>query len=400
MDRPVDKPHTDAPAPSTSDESIFGTRQFSLFNLFGFRVKLDISWFLLALLITWTLAAGLFPYNYPGLSQKSYWWMGVASAIGIFFSIVFHEFSHSLVARHFGMPIKGITLFIFGGVAEMEEEPPTAKAEFLMAVAGPIASLVLAAVFLQLYIMGQANNWYTPFVAVIHYLGYINLIVAIFNLVPAFPLDGGRMLRAGLWQWKKNLTSATRLASQIGSGFGLLLIVFGIFNFIQGNFIGGMWIGLIGMFLRGAAAASYRQVVMRELLQGEPVSRFMNTNPVVVPSDITVQQLVEDYVYKYHFKMFPVVDGDQLRGCITTRKVRELSHDQWPQKNVEYLLDSCSPENTVSPDTDTSKVLSAMARPGAVNRLLVVENNRLAGILSLTDLKEYIALKLDLEPPR
>ncbi|MGD8570557.1 MAG: site-2 protease family protein [Gammaproteobacteria bacterium] len=400
MDRPVHNPQHNAPASSANDESIFGTRQFSLFNLFGFQVKLDISWFLLALLITWTLAAGLFPYNYPDLSRPTYWWMGVASAIGIFFSIVFHEFSHSLVARRFGMPIKGITLFIFGGVAEMHEEPPNAKAEFLMAVAGPIASFVLAAVFFQLYTMGLANHWYVPLVGVLHYLSYINLIVAIFNLVPAFPLDGGRMLRAGLWQWQQNLTSATRLASQIGSGFGILLIVFGILNFIQGNFIGGMWIALIGMFLRGAAAASYRQVVMRELLQGEPVRRFMNTNPVVIPSDITVRQLVEDYVYKYHFKMFPVVDGDQLRGCITTRTVRELSRDQWDQKQVKDLLDDCSPENTVSPDTDTSKVLSVMMRPGAVNRLLVVENNQLAGILSLTDLKEYIALKMDLEPPR
>ena len=392
------KPH---PQPGNEkDESVFGTRQFSLFSLFGFRVKLDISWFLLALLITWTLAAGLFPYNYPGLSQQTYWWMGIFSAIGIFLSIVFHEFSHSLVARHFGMPIRGITLFIFGGVAEMQDEPPNAKTEFLMAVAGPIASFVLAAVFYQIFDLGKSNNWYMPLVGVTHYLAYINLIVAIFNLVPAFPLDGGRMLRAGLWYWKNNLTYATRLASQIGSAFGLFLIFLGILTFIQGNFIGGMWSALIGMFLRGAAAASYRQVVMRELLQGEPVRRFMNTNPVTVAPSITIQQLVNDYIYKYHYKMFPVVDDGELLGCITANKVKDLPREHWDQQQVQDFLDVCSGDNTVSPDTDTSKLLATMMRPGGANRVLVVENGKLAGILSLTDLKEYIALKLDLEPPQ
>jgi Zn-dependent protease/predicted transcriptional regulator len=304
------------------------------------------------------------------------------------------------VARRYGMPIKGITLFIFGGVAEMHEEPPNAKAEFLMAVAGPTASFVLALIFFQLFGIAKANHWYTPAVGVLHYLGYINLIVAIFNLVPAFPLDGGRMLRAGLWQWKKSLADATRLASQIGSGFGLFLIVLGIFSFIQGNFIGGMWIALIGMFLRGAASASYRQVVMRELLQGEPVRRFMNTNPVTVTPDITVQKLVNDYIYKYHYKMFPVVADDTLYGCISTRKIREIPRNEWEQKQVKDVQDECSSDNTVSPETDTSDVLTAMTRPGAANRLLVVENKKLVGILSMTDLKEYIALKLDLEPPR
>ena len=199
-------------------KGLTGFRQFRLFTLFGFEVRLDLSWLLLALLISWSLGAGMFPADYPGLPPRTYAWMGVAGALGVFFSIVFHEFSHSMVARHYGMPIKGITLFIFGGVAEMEEEPPGPKSEFLMAVAGPLASFLLAFIFTRIEAIALLRGWPTPIVGVSSALAYINTVVAIFNLVPAFPLDGGRMLRAALWYFKKDMHAATRIASQMGSG--------------------------------------------------------------------------------------------------------------------------------------------------------------------------------------
>jgi Zn-dependent protease/predicted transcriptional regulator len=374
-----------------------GFGQYRLFSLFGFQVKVDLSWLLLALLISWSLAAGLFPDEYPDLSRRAYAWMGVACAVGVFFSIVFHEFSHSIVARRFGIPIRGITLFIFGGVAEMEKEPPSPKSEFLMAVAGPLASFLLAFVFSRIEALAEANTWSTPVIGVFHTLAYINVVVAVFNLVPAFPLDGGRMLRAALWNWKRDLRVATRLSSRLGRGFGLVLMVLGGIAFIRGNFIGGMWWFLIGIFLRGAASASYRQVLMHEILHDEPVRRFMKRDPVTVPPSITIREWVEDYVYRYHFKMFPVVGNSNLVGCINVRSIKEIPRNEWQTRTVREFMEPCSTANMVSPDTETSSLLSALVRPGENSRYMVVDNGRLVGMISLKDLLDLIALKLEIE---
>jgi Zn-dependent protease/predicted transcriptional regulator len=373
-----------------------GIKGYRLFRIFGFEVKLNLTWLLLGLLITWTLAVGLFPFDYPGLAVSTYWWMGVAGAIGILFSIVFHELSHSLVARHYGLSIGGITLFIFGGVAEMQEEPASPKIEFLMSVAGPVASIVLALILFEIERLIIAQQWATSAQGVIHYLAVVNLIVAAFNLIPAFPLDGGRMLRAALWHWKKNLRSATRIASGVGSAFGIFLMLFGVFAFISGNFIGGMWWFLIGIFLRSAASMSYRQLQVRELLSDKPVSDFMSKHPITVPPSTSVEDWMENYVYKHHFKMFPVVEGSELRGCITTDDLKKISRDQWSQKTVDELRTPCD-GNTVSPDTSSEKLLADMTRQNANTRYMVVENNHLVGMISMKDLREYIALKMELE---
>jgi len=374
-------------------------RQLPLFRLFGFQVKLDLSWLLIALLITWTLAAGLFPQSYPGLSREMYWWMGITGAAGIFFSIVFHEFCHSLVARHYGLNIRGITLFIFGGIAEMEKEPATPKSEFLIAIAGPLASFLLAFVFYQVHLLATANEWSVFIIGVTYYLAYLNTILAIFNLVPAFPLDGGRMLRAALWAWKKNLRSATRIASRIGSGFGLVMMILGVLWVLQGIFIAGMWWFLIGVFLRVTAAASFKQVLLQEALQDQPIRRFMTSQPLTVPPSLSIEQLVQDYIYRHHFKMFPVLENSRLLGCITTREVKTVPQEKWSDRTVGELTSPCSADNTVSPDTDAMQVLSLMTQPNASSRFMVVEDQRLIGIISLTDLKEFLSLKLELESP-
>ena len=382
------------------EKQSFGFGQFRLFSLFGFQVKLDLSWLLLALLITWSLAAGLFPDDYPGLSRRVYAWMGIAGAVGVFFSIVFHEFSHSLVARHFGMPIKGITLFIFGGVAEMEKEPPSPKSEFLMAIAGPTASFLLAFVFSRIEALAIASAWPVPVVGVCHSLALINTIVAVFNLVPAFPLDGGRMLRATLWHWKNDLRTATYISSRIGSGFGLLLMILGIVAVIQGEFIGGMWWFLIGIFLRGAAATSYQQLLLHEFLHDQPVRHFMRRDPVTVPPSISIREWVEDYVYRHHFKMFPVVEHSNLLGCIRIESIRQMPKIEWQNKTVGELMEPRSKANTVSSDTETTSLLSAMVQPGNQTRYMVVDRDQLVGMVSLKDLLELVALKLEIESRR
>ena len=384
---------------SDAKRGITGFRQIRLFSLFGFEVKLDLSWLLLGLLIGWSLGAGMYPAEYPGLTNTAYAWMGVAGAIGVFFSIVFHEFSHSLVARHFGMPIRGITLFIFGGVAEMEEEPPSAKSEFLMAVAGPIASFVLSFIFARIAGIAELRDWPAPIAGVCGSLACINMIVAIFNLVPAFPLDGGRMLRAALWQWKKDVRWATRISSQMGSGFGFALMLLGVVAFIQGNIIGGMWWFLIGIFLRGAAASSYQRLLFQEMLHEKPVTEFMRPDPVTVPSSISVRELVEDYVYRHHFKMFPVVDGDVLLGSVGIENIRQLPRERWTVTTVRDVMEPCSEDNTVAADMQAEKLLNLLIRPAKQSRYLVVDSDRLVGIISLRDVMELLALKLDIESP-
>lgn len=376
-----------------------GLGQYRLFSLSGFEVKLDLSWLLLALLITWSLGAGVFPVEYPDLPRRVYAWMGIACAIGVFFSIVFHEFSHSVVARQFGLPIKGITLFIFGGVAEMEKEPPSPKSEFLMAAAGPLASFLLAFLFSEIESFAVAREWPVSFVGVFDKLAYINVVVAIFNLVPAFPLDGGRMLRAALWKWKNDMRAATQISSRIGAGFGLALMLLGGFSFIQGNFIGGMWWFLIGIFLRSAATASYQQLLLQEVLRDKPVRDFMRRDPVTVPPSVTVQEWIEDYVYQHHFKMFPVVEESRLLGCISIDSIKQIPRADWPGKTVSEVMEPVSDANAVPADAETMKLLSTMVRPDTRSRFMVVENDQLVGMISLKDLQELIALKLEIESP-
>ncbi|HUB83719.1 MAG TPA: site-2 protease family protein [Bryobacteraceae bacterium] len=375
---------------------MFG-KQVTLFKLFGFEVRVDASWLFLAFLITWTLAVGYFPYRYHGLPTLDYWWMGVACAIGLFASIVVHELSHSLVARQHNLPMKGITLFIFGGVAEMSDEPADAKTEFLMAIAGPIASIVIGCVLYLVYAAGR-NTWSTPVAGVIGYLAWLNLVLAAFNLVPAFPLDGGRVLRSALWYWKGNLAWSTKIASSIGSGFGILLMVLAVWQLFSGNFVGAMWWFLIGLFLRGAAESSYRQLMMRQALTGEPVSRLMSSTPVTVTPDTSIEHLVEDYIYKKHYKMFPVVSegSERLAGCVTTSDVKRIPRGEWPAHRVQELVHPCSDDNTVSSDTDAVKALAKISKSGQ-SRLMVVDHDRLVGVISLKDLMAFLAAKLDLE---
>lgn len=374
---------------------MFGNR-IRLFSLFGFEVSLDPSWLIIAVLVVWSLAKGYFPYMHPGHPARLYWIMGVAGAIGLFLSIVFHEFWHSLVARQYGLAMKGITLFIFGGVAEMEEEPANPKTEFLMAAAGPLSSLILAGIFYVGYHLGRGTNWSAPVAWVLEYMGYMNLILAGFNLVPAFPLDGGRILRSILWGWKGDLRWATNVASTVGSGFGIFLIVVGVLNVLGGNFIGGMWWFLIGLFLRSVARSTNQRLQTRRALEGEPLSRFINRHPVTAPPDISVEEFVNDYVYKHHYKFFPVVDQARLVGCVSTRELKEIPRDEWPRRQVGELARHCSAENTISPDADAVEALSIMRRTGA-SRLMVTQGDRLIGVVALKDMLELLALKMELE---
>jgi len=371
-------------------------KKFSLFKLLGFEVNVEPSWLILAALIVWSLASSVFPRDYAGLPQAAYWWMGIVGALGLFASIIFHELCHSLVARRYGLPIVGITLFIFGGVAEMKEEPPSARSEFLMAAAGPVSSAALGLGFYALTVAGRREGWPIAILAVLSYLASLNASLAAFNMLPAFPLDGGRVLRSLLWGWKSNLRWATRIASRIGSGLGVLLVVLGVVDLFLGNFVGGLWLFVIGSYVQNASRASYRQMFVREALRGETVARFMKSDPVTVSSSLSIHDLVHDYVYRYHYKMFPVMEGAQLAGCVSTRSIRQVPQEEWGTRTVGDLVHTCSPQNTIRSDADALEAISTMSRTRN-SRLMVVDGERLVGVITLKDLLDFLSLKLDLE---
>jgi CBS domain-containing protein len=291
--------------------------------------------------------------------------------------------------------MKGITLFIFGGVAEMDEEPPSAKSEFWMAFVGPVSSVVLGGIFYaaDAIIHPRAPG---PVQGILLYLAVANVILAGFNLLPAFPLDGGRVLRSILWSLKKDLLWATRVSSGIGSVFGILLIIFGLFSVFNGDVVGGIWWFLIGMFLKQSAAASYQQLLARRALEGEKVERFMIPNPVSVPPSLSLGQLIRDYVYRYHYKTFPVVGSSGPVGCISLGQVKDVPKKEWDQHTVAEYLSGNSPQNTIRPETDAVEALSVMNRSGNT-RLMVVRDGKLVGIVSLRDLLKFLSIKLELE---
>lgn len=374
---------------------MFGKR-FTLFTVFGFAIRADLSWLVILTLVVWSLASGVFPEAYPGHTLGTYILMGLAGALGLFASVVVHELCHSLVARRYGLTMEGITLFIFGGVAEMTEEPPNPKTEFLMALAGPVASLVIGVVAVAAAFLGSASAWWPAGFITLRWIGFINILLAVFNLIPGYPLDGGRILRSILWHIKGRLRWATRIASRVGEVLGLLLIGFGLVSLLTSNPVGGMWDILIGWFLWVAARQGYQQVLVRQALAGEPVQRLMTAEPVTVPPTASLEQLVNDYVYRFHHKMFPVVDDGRLAGCITTREVREVPRAEWASRTVGEVARACEAVNTIAAGSDALAALGQMSRTG-VSRLMVVDGQRLAGIVSLKDLMGFLARKLELE---
>lgn len=368
-----------------------------LFTLFGFRVRMDLSWLLLAALVTWSLATGYFPTTAPGLTSADYWWMGIAGVVILLFSLVFHELSHSLVARRFGLPIGGITLFVFGGVAEMEAEPVSPRAEFLMAIAGPLSSFFLAALAFAASSWGDRGALPVSLHAILHYMAMLNFVLGAFNLIPAFPLDGGRMLRAALWHFKGSSRTATRIAARIGGYFGFALIAIGVLNAFQGDLVGGLWMGLIGLFLRGAANASLMQSVVARGLQGERVERFMTPDPSTVSPEVTLRELVDRYIYRDRHEAYPVVTEDgRIAGIVTVHDVRAQPHEAWSTTTVGQVATESGPDNTIDASADATRALALMQK-GQLGRLMVTRNGRLVGIVALKDMMRLFALRMDLE---
>jgi Zn-dependent protease len=364
-------------------------RRFKLFRIFAIDITLDASWIPCAALIGWSLARGVFPDVSPGLPPALYVWMAIAGTLGLFAAIILHELAHSLVARHFGIAIHTITLFIFGGVAQLEDEPRTARSELLVAIAGPAASLALAALAFLGETAAIAAEAPDAAVRVLWYLAFVNTALALFNLIPAFPLDGGRVLRAALWAWRGDLMWATLIAAAAGSTFGIFLMIVGGLDMVSGNLVGGAWRLLIGLFLRGAAQSSREEMVTRALTAGVPVSAAMNRSPIAVPPALSVAALIEDFIYRFPHRCFPVTDQGHLLGTISLDRISLIDPEERAETWIYDVMIPIAAQDLAAPGSDLLAESRRMKREGR-QRLWIVQDGMLVGILSLHDLRQYL----------
>lgn len=370
-------------------------KQIELIRVFDIPIKLDLSWFIIVAFISWTLAAGYFPLKYPELDRSIHWVMGIFSAMLLFVSVLLHELSHSLIAKKNNIPIRGITLFIFGGVAEMTEEPPTAQSEIKMAVAGPICSGFLALFFYVISIFFTSFLLVIPLIGILKYLVFINLVLMIFNLLPGFPLDGGRILRAVIWNYTGDIKKATYTTSRIGSALGIFLIIFGFLNIFTGNFIGGLWFAFIGIFLKGAAETAYQQLMSGKLQHDIKISDIMTRNVVTIKDSTTIDKLIDDYFLRYRYNSYPVVSNGMLMGIVSIHDVKQIPREDWNRVNIRKILDSKIINLCVSPDEDANSAMSKMVKTG-IGRIPVLDNGKLVGIISRRDIMQILQHKLGL----
>jgi Zn-dependent protease/predicted transcriptional regulator len=366
-----------------------------LTKILGIEIWIDYSWLVIFALVTWSLAGGFFPKEYPGLTSLTYWVMGALAAILLFFCVLLHELSHSYVAQKSGIAVPRITLFIFGGVAQIAEDPENPKIELNVAVAGPICSLLLALLFwiLSKSVLVSSN---IQLLAIFEYLAFINIALAIFNLVPGFPLDGGRILRAYLWDRWGDIRKATHTVSRIGSGFGIGLIIFGLINFFLGNFIGGIWLVFIGMFLNQASKSGYRMTLAKDALSGVKVKDIMTSKVTSVPASISLNELVNKYFHHYIFVCFPVVDEEgELLGLVSLKQLKDVPKELWDQKTVDDIMMTNSDFNILSPDDEALKAVNLIMR-NDLGRAPVVERRKLVGIITRRDIMTFLSIKYEL----
>ena len=359
----------------------------------GIDLYIDSSWLIIFFLVTWTLAGNYFPSQNPGSPLLLNWLLGIVASILFFVSVLAHELSHSLVAQQQGEKVQDITLFIFGGVAHIGDEPDTPLKEFLIAFVGPLTSIAIGIV--------SYGTWWllggiTPAVAsIFRYLGFINIALACFNLVPGFPLDGGRILRAVIWGITKNLKAATRVASISGKVVAFLLIFLGIWMIFTGLTLNGLWLIFIGWFLYNAAMNSYRHLLVKDALHEIRVGDLMITNFDTVPPAMTVQQLVDDYILRHRDRGFLVTEGGLVKGIVCLHDVKQVPREQWPTTTVERVMIPHDRLEKVSPQDDASIALNKLTAKN-IHQVPVVQANKVMGILRRNDILNYLQLHRDL----
>jgi Zn-dependent protease len=355
-------------------------------RILGIPIDLDYSWFLIAALVTWLLAVSYYPVEFKGGTSVEYWLMGAVTAVLFFGSIVVHELAHSWVALRYNIPVHRITLFIFGGVSQIAAEPPSATAEFLIAIVGPITSLALAALF---YLSEPLLANIGPALAIAKYLALINGTLGVFNLIPGFPLDGGRVFRALVWGANKNFRRATLIAASTGRFFGFLFIVLGVLQVLRGSVANGLWTAFIGWFLESAAGAQVQQQMVQGLLVGHKVSEVMGSACTHVPGDAFLQELVDEQVLTHGRRCFLVDRGDQVVGLLTLHNVKQIPRALWTTTTAAQAMVPLDKVSRIDPNAELWTAMEKMSR-GGISQMPVMLGNNPVGMLSTSDIVKYL----------
>jgi Zn-dependent protease len=362
-------------------------------RIFGIDIKIDSSWIIIFILFSWVLSANYFPHRFHDWSRSLCWTLGIITSLLIFVSVLVHELAHSLVALKQGEKVRSITLFLLGGVAQISEEPKQPLREFTMALAGPLTSLLIAFLFLMLSFVLRGIS--EPLWASASYLALINAVLAIFNLFPGFPMDGGRVLRSIIWKVTGNLKKATKIASIVGQGFAFFLIFVGILQIFRANLVPGIWLILIGWFLHSAAVRGYEQVMVQSLLKGVRAEDLMTKNFETVPADLPVQSLVDDYILKKKERVFLVADNGSLKGIVCLEDVKRTPSEKWREVKVEEIMTPKEKLEAVSPDANGSQILSSITTKD-IHQIPVMEGEKISGIICRTDVLRFIQLRSEL----
>lgn len=361
-------------------------------RLFGVEIRLHYTWFFIFVLLTWSLAWGYLPFEYPGHSDTFYWGVGTVSAAILFVSVLIHEIAHSVVAQRYKIKVNSITLYFLGGVSETAEEAHSPDAELRMAAAGPLTSIALGVAFYGAFLLGGAALPAAA-VAVLEYAGYINIVLAAFNLIPAFPMDGGRILRGIIWGRRKDVLSSTRTVTNISRIISFIFIGIGLFDTIFYSDFSGIWLLFIGLYVSSSAQASMNETRVTQALTGVTVGEIMTKEVKTVEPDLTLQQL-QDYALtptKHHG--FPVVKDGELLGLVTDEDVRRVNPAHWDERRVDEVMREMKNLVTVTPGDAAVDALIKLAKAG-VGRLPVVENGKLVGIVTRSDFARVIQERL------
>ena len=371
--------------------------QIKLGRIAGIAIGLHYSWFIIAFLIGLSLIEQ-FHASMPQWSNAVTWSVACVTAVLFFVTLLFHELAHSLVAKAKGLRVRSITLFALGGVSQIESESPDAKTEFWIAIVGPLSSLAIGIVCLAL---ARWAGWtglirtQNPVAAVLLWLGYINLLLAAFNMIPGYPLDGGRVLRAIIWFFDKNAMRATQWAARVGQVVAFLFIIYGLFRFFTVENFGGLWIAFIGWFLLDASRGSAAQVELMELLRGHTVSELMERDCPTIDAHISLYDFVHQFLLRSGRRCYIVVQGDRLVGLITPNEVKRVDPESWPQTSVQSVMRPISELRTVSPDTPVTQALEVITRDD-INQMPVVANGRLQGIFSRASVLGFLRNRAEL----
>lgn len=370
-------------------------------RIWGIQIGLHLSWLLIAFLITFSLAAQFALVN-PDWGTTTVWTTAIVTGLLFFVSVILHELAHAVVAKMRGLPVRSITLFALGGVASIEKDAAEPSTEFWMGIAGPIASVIIGVLCL---VVAAALGWSpetqlfapsTPTLAALVWLGYINITLAIFNMLPGFPLDGGRVLRAIIWWITGNVDRSTRVAARVGQVVAVLFIVWGIFQFFSGAGFGGLWLAFIGWFLLSAAGASYAQVEVTQGLRGLKAADAMQNDCAVADGRMNLEQFVNENLLRTGGRCFLVVEDDHLAGLITTHEIKEIPREEWPTKTVADAMRPFDDLQIIGPQTSLTEALETMTQ-NDVNQLPVVSGRRVTGIISRNSIVQLLQTRRELE---